>query len=88
MGNAAILHVDWRLQRLVVSAHLALDATRFLPMGILTFPGRQEAHYGVLLADISSLPSILSVPVGLYSCIRTLLDSYPDLSFFPALLAG
>ena len=63
-GNAAILRVDWRLQRLVVSAHLALDATRFLPMGILTSPGGREAHFGVLLADISSLPSVLPIPPG------------------------
>ena len=61
-GKAAIFRVDLRLQRLVVSAHLALDAMRFLPIGILTFPCGREAHYGVLLADISSLPSVISVP--------------------------
>ena len=33
-------------------------------MGIRTFPGGREAHYGVLLADISSLPSVLSNPPG------------------------
>ena len=38
--------------------------TRFLTTGILTFPGGREANYGVLLADISSLPSVLSIPPG------------------------
>ena len=37
---------------------------RFLMTGIFTFPGGREAHYGVLLADNSSLPSVLSIPLG------------------------
>ena len=66
----------------------AWSVTCFLAMGILTLPGGREAHYGVLLVDISSLPSVLSLPVTLYSGRRALLDSFPDPSFSPALLAG
>ena len=30
---------------------------------MLTFPGGRQAHYGVLLVDISSLPFVISIPL-------------------------
>ena len=43
-----------------------MHVTRFRTTGILTFPSGQEAHYGVLLVDISSLLSILSMSWALF----------------------
>ena len=40
-GNAAILRIDWRLQRVVVSTHLSLDACDVFPThGNTHLPGR------------------------------------------------
>ena len=41
-----------------------LQPTHFLTMGIFAFTDRREAHYGVLLVDISSLPFIQTIPLG------------------------
>ena len=63
MGNVTILHVDWCLQCIVVSAHLSLEVADGFPNDrILTFPSGREAQYGVLLADLSSLSFVLSIP--------------------------
>ena len=48
----------------LLQAHICrlMRVTHFLPIGILTFSGGQEAHYGVLLAYISSLTFVLYNP--------------------------
>ena len=39
-----------------------MQPARVLTMGTLVFPSGREAHYGVLLADISSPPSVQTIP--------------------------
>ena len=56
--------------------------TRFLTMGLLTFPSGREAHYEVLLADFFPFPSLyLSLLVGIYLGRRELVDSIPNVFF-------
>ena len=63
VGDSTILHVDWCLQHIVVSVQSSLDVRDAFPNdGNTHFPWRARRHYNVLLADSSSLPSILPIP--------------------------